>query len=126
MADQPTLDEFRTEVLAFLDANAERKPEEKQFTWGEGDDDVAMFEEVEPEVERRQLEEAKAWRAKRYDAGLGYITGPKSTGARAERRPRARLRQPRGPVRGAQAVVLRHRARHGGPDDQGPRPAPRP
>jgi alkylation response protein AidB-like acyl-CoA dehydrogenase len=82
MADQTPLDEFRAEVLAFLDANAERKPEEKQFTWGEGDDDVAMFEEVEPEVERRQLEDAKAWRAKRYDAGLGYITGPKEYGGR--------------------------------------------
>ena len=50
MADQPTLDEFRDEVVAFLDANAKLKQaEEQQFVWGEGDDDVAMFEEVDPE-----------------------------------------------------------------------------
>src|SRR5690606_39136541 len=78
----PTMDEFRSEVLAFLDANAERKPEAKAFVWGEGDDDVAMFEEVDPETERRQLDEAKAWRAKRYDAGLGYISGAAEYGGR--------------------------------------------
>ena len=82
MAEQPTLEEFRGEVLAFLDAHAERKPEETKFVWGEGDDDVAMFEEVDPEEERRQLEAAKAWRASRYDAGLGYLTGPKEYGGR--------------------------------------------
>jgi alkylation response protein AidB-like acyl-CoA dehydrogenase len=82
MADQPTLEEFRTEVLAFLDANAERKQEDTTFVWGKGDDDVAMFEEVAPEEEQRQLAAAKAWRAKRYDAGLGYITGPAQYGGR--------------------------------------------
>jgi acyl-CoA dehydrogenase len=82
MATQPTIDEFRAEVTAFLDANAERRPEAKAFVWGEGSDDVAMFEEVDPEVERRQLAEAKAWRARRYDAGLGYITGDAEYGGR--------------------------------------------
>src|SRR5688572_26586013 len=82
MAEQPSLEEFRTEALAFLDANAERKPEDTKFVWGEGDDDVAMFEEVDPEEERRQLADAKAWRAKRYDAGLGYLTGPAEYGGR--------------------------------------------
>jgi alkylation response protein AidB-like acyl-CoA dehydrogenase len=81
-APTPTLDEFRAEVTAFLDANAERRAERKEFAWGEGDDDVAMFEEVDPEVERRRLAEAKAWRAKRYDAGLGYIFGPAAYGGR--------------------------------------------
>ena len=82
MATQPTIDEFRAEVTAFLDANAERRPEAKAFVWGEGSDGVAMFEEVDPEVERRQLAEAKAWRARRYDAGLGYITGDAEYGGR--------------------------------------------
>jgi acyl-CoA dehydrogenase len=83
MADQPTLDEFRDECLAFLDANAKlRQAEEKKFVWGEGDDDVAMFEEVDREKEQRDLAEAKAWRAKKYDAGLGYITGAKEFGGR--------------------------------------------
>ena len=83
MADQPTLDEFRDECVAFLDANAKlRVTEEKKFVWGEGDDDVAMFEEVDREKEQRDLAEAKAWRAKKYDAGLGYITGAKEYGGR--------------------------------------------
>ena len=82
MTTTPTIDEFRAEVTAFLDANAERKPEAKAFRWGEGADDVAMFEEVDPETERRSLAEAKAWRATRYDAGLGYISGAKEYGGR--------------------------------------------
>jgi len=83
MADQPTLDEFRDECVAFLDANAKlRQAEEKKFVWGEGDDDVAMFEEVDREKEQRDLAEAKAWRAKKYDAGIGYITGAKEYGGR--------------------------------------------
>jgi acyl-CoA dehydrogenase len=79
-----SLDEFRDEVTAFLDANATRKAErgEEKFVWGEGEDDVALFEEVDREQERVELAEAQAWRAKRYDAGLGYITGPKQYGGR--------------------------------------------
>ena len=82
MATTPTIDEFRAEVRAFLDANAERRPEATAFMWGEGSDDVAMFEEVEPAVERQRLAAAKAWRATRYDAGLGYITGAAELGGR--------------------------------------------
>jgi alkylation response protein AidB-like acyl-CoA dehydrogenase len=83
MADQPTLDEFRDECIAFLDANAKlRQAEDATFVWGEGDDDVAMFEEVDRETEQRDLAAAKEWRARRYDAGLGYITGAKEYGGR--------------------------------------------
>jgi alkylation response protein AidB-like acyl-CoA dehydrogenase len=78
----PTIDEFRAEATTFLDANATRRPEAKAFRWGEGSDDVAMFEEVDPADERRRLDEAKDWRAKRYDAGLGYITGAEEYGGR--------------------------------------------
>ncbi|MDD9368894.1 MAG: acyl-CoA dehydrogenase family protein [Acidimicrobiales bacterium] len=82
MTTTPTIDEFRAEVTAFLDAHAERKPESRAFRWGEGDDDVAMFDEVDPETEQRSLQEAKAWRATRYDAGLGYISGADEYGGR--------------------------------------------
>src|SRR5215204_407736 len=82
MSTTPTLDEFRAEVTEFLDRHAERKPDAQTSAWGEGDDDVAMFEEVDPEIERGRLAEAKAWRATRYDAGLGYITGPAEYGGR--------------------------------------------
>jgi alkylation response protein AidB-like acyl-CoA dehydrogenase len=83
MADQPTIDEFRDECVAFLDANAKlRQAEEQKFVWGEGDDDVAMFEEVDRAKEQRDLAAAKAWRARRYDAGLGYISGATAYGGR--------------------------------------------
>ena len=55
---------------------------DKKFVWGEGDDDVAMFEEVDREQELLDLAEAKQWRAKRFDAGLGYIAGAKEYGGR--------------------------------------------
>ncbi len=84
MAD-PDLEEFRDEVTAFLDANAERKPEtraDQRFVWGEGEDDVAVLEEKPREVEVAELAEAKVWKAKRYDAGFGWITGPTQYGGR--------------------------------------------
>jgi alkylation response protein AidB-like acyl-CoA dehydrogenase len=72
---------FREEVRAFLDANATPRSEEK-FVWGEGSDQVALFDEKAREAELQQLEEAKAWRAKRWDAGLGWIFGPPELGGR--------------------------------------------
>jgi acyl-CoA dehydrogenase len=77
-----SIDEFRAEATAFLDANAEPRDTDQRFVWGEGDDDLALFEEVDPEAEQRQLAEAKAWRAKRFDAGFGYISGPVQYGGR--------------------------------------------
>jgi len=78
-----SIEDFAEEVTAFLDANAKRKDtDDKPFVWGEGEDDIALFEEVDPEVEQRALVEAQEWRAKRYDAGLGWITGPKEYGGR--------------------------------------------
>lgn len=79
-----SLDDFAAEVTTFLDANATKREaqEDRKFVWGEGSDSVAMFEEVDPEEERRQLAMAKDWRAKRFDAGLGYITGPEEFGGR--------------------------------------------
>jgi alkylation response protein AidB-like acyl-CoA dehydrogenase len=82
---EPTLDEFRDEVTAFLDANAERRAEVKgdqKFVWGEGEDDVAILEEKTREEELAELAEAKVWKAKRYDAGFGWITGPIRYGGR--------------------------------------------
>ena len=41
-----------------------------------------MFEENDREAERRLLAAAQAWRAKRFDAGFGWITGPTEYGGR--------------------------------------------
>jgi acyl-CoA dehydrogenase len=83
-----SLEAFTDEVTAFFDANAKPKmsPQEeegaKPFVWGEGEDDIGLFEETDREREKVDLKEAQEWRAKRYDAGLGWITGPKEYGGR--------------------------------------------
>jgi acyl-CoA dehydrogenase len=83
MADV-SLEDFSEEVTAFFDANAKRKEaEDEPFVWGEGEDDIGLFEEVDRDREKRELAEAQEWRAKRYDAGLGWITGPTEYGGRA-------------------------------------------
>jgi len=79
---ETTLDDFRTEVTTFLDANAASKPPADEFAWGQGDDDVALFEEVEPAEEARQLAAAKAWLGARAAAGLHWISGPTELGGR--------------------------------------------
>ncbi|MDQ3177872.1 MAG: acyl-CoA dehydrogenase, partial [Actinomycetota bacterium] len=80
--DVPDLDEFGAKVIAFLEANATAKPPEREFVWGEGSDSVAVFEERDEDVERAMLDAAKAWRATRDDAGLGWISGPSEYGGR--------------------------------------------
>lgn len=77
-----TLDSFEQEARAFLDANAVRKEVEKKFVWGEGSDKVAMFEEKDREAELADVRRACEWRAKKYDAGFGWIGGPRKYGGR--------------------------------------------
>jgi alkylation response protein AidB-like acyl-CoA dehydrogenase len=77
-----SIDDFHDEVVTFLDANATPKEAEKAFKWGEGADEVSLFEEVDRETELAALAEAKAFRAARYDAGLAWITGPTEYGGR--------------------------------------------
>jgi alkylation response protein AidB-like acyl-CoA dehydrogenase len=78
-----TIEEFRAEAEEFLRANATEKIAERKFVWGEGSDKVAMFEERDPSTERALLSEAQAFRAKRFDAGFGWISGPEQYGGRA-------------------------------------------
>jgi alkylation response protein AidB-like acyl-CoA dehydrogenase len=77
-----TLEAFEAEATAFLDANATRKEAEKSFVWGQGSDSVAMFDEKTREKELQDVAAAQAWRAKRFDAGFGWITGPTEYGGR--------------------------------------------
>jgi acyl-CoA dehydrogenase len=76
-----SIDEFQAEVTNFLKANADEKAAEQRFVWGEGSDTVTMFEERR-EGESAALASAQRWRAKRFDAGFGWITGPEAYGGR--------------------------------------------
>ena len=79
---QPTLEQFQSEALAFLEANAPRKEAEKKFVWGEGSDKVAMFEEKDRETELADVRAACEWRRTKFDAGFGWIGGPAAYGGR--------------------------------------------
>ena len=75
-----TEEQFTNEASAFLEANMSRKAEQKAFVWGEGPDNAAMFEEVDRDKEQQDLASAKEWRAKKFDAGFGWISGPAEIG----------------------------------------------
>jgi len=77
-----SIEDFAAEAIAFLDVEAEKKPPVKEFVWGEGSDDVAVFDEKGREAEAAEAEQAKAWRRQRFDAGFGWITGPEKFGGR--------------------------------------------
>jgi len=77
-----SLEDFTAEAEAFLSANASRKQAEEKFEWGKGSDKVAMFEEKDRAEEVADLARACAWRRTKYDAGFGWISGPKQYGGR--------------------------------------------
>ena len=77
-----SLDDFTTGATEFLRANAEKRGDAR-FVWGEGSDRVGMLDEKTPEQERAELASAKAWKAKEFDAGFGWITGPAEYGGAA-------------------------------------------
>jgi acyl-CoA dehydrogenase len=75
-----SVEEYAAKARTFLDANAERKEIKKKFVWGEGSDNVSMFEERSRESELEMLRRAKEWQAKRFDNGFTWITGPAEYG----------------------------------------------
>ena len=79
--DAPSVEEFTSAALAFLEANASRRTAET-FVWGRGSDDVSLFPERTPDEDRANLAKARAWAQSVYDAGFGWITGPVEYGGR--------------------------------------------
>jgi alkylation response protein AidB-like acyl-CoA dehydrogenase len=77
------MEEFSAEVRAFLDASAERRPDPSQAVrWGAGEDRIAYFSTDPPEVDHANVQRAREWQRRRYDAGLGWIPGPVEFGGR--------------------------------------------
>jgi alkylation response protein AidB-like acyl-CoA dehydrogenase len=75
-----TIEEFEKQARDFLESNAEKRPVEKAFVWGEGSDN--FYREKDRAQEAANAEEAKVWRQKKFDAGFGWISGPKAYGGR--------------------------------------------
>ena len=76
-----TPEQFEAEARAFLDASAERRPEET-FVWGQGSENVSLFPERSPEQQQEDLAASRAWSQQVFDAGFGWITGPVEYGGR--------------------------------------------
>jgi alkylation response protein AidB-like acyl-CoA dehydrogenase len=81
MAEIVSEEQFEREALAFLEANAKLRVEQKRG-WGQGSDSVALFAERSSEEEEAEVVAAKAWRRQAFDAGFGWITGPEAYGGR--------------------------------------------
>ena len=77
-----TIEQFTADAHKFLAANAEPRESKKAFVWGEGSDNVSMFEERSKESEQEVVARAKKWRQQKFDAGFGWITGPVQYGGR--------------------------------------------
>src|SRR5258708_1769644 len=77
------MDEFAAEGRPFLDASARRRPDPAQAVqWGAGEDTIAYFPTDPPDVDRANADKARRWQGRRFDAGLGWITGPVEFGGR--------------------------------------------
>ncbi|GAA1779989.1 acyl-CoA dehydrogenase family protein [Pseudarthrobacter sulfonivorans] len=77
------LAEFLRSAEKFLEMSTTRKGQRQTFAWGAGDDSVvAIWDESDREQQRKDLESAREWRRARFDAGFGWIDGPKDLGGR--------------------------------------------
>ena len=74
------LEQFTARANAFLADHLPRKEATKTFVWGEGNDNVSMFEEKSRRAEEEMVASEKEWRRKKFDAGFGWITGPTQYG----------------------------------------------
>jgi acyl-CoA dehydrogenase len=77
-----TEEQFRQDALDFLEGNAKPRQVERAG-WGEGSDRVGLLTEHTPEEELEELRAGKEWKARVFDAGFGWITGPEQYGGRA-------------------------------------------
>jgi alkylation response protein AidB-like acyl-CoA dehydrogenase len=75
------VEEFERQATAFLEDRVPRKGD-RRSVWGEGSDQVGLFEEKTREQELAELAAAQAWRRQVFDAGFGWITGPEQYGGR--------------------------------------------
>jgi len=90
MAETTPDEAFEQGAREFLQANAEPRLEVQQ-RWGEGSDNVSILPERTLEEELAELEAARAWAQRRFDAGFGWITGPVEYGGRGLTRDHQRL-----------------------------------
>lgn len=75
------LEEFVASARSFLEAHY--SPTSRggdTFNWGEGSDEVRVFQEPDRLDEQRRVAEIREWRATLWKAGYGWISGPEEYG----------------------------------------------
>jgi alkylation response protein AidB-like acyl-CoA dehydrogenase len=84
MTAPPPLEEFLAEAEALLVERYPRREAEdrRPFQWGEGSDEVRVFQEPDPDEEAEAMPRIRAWRAALWDAGFAWISGPPEYGGR--------------------------------------------
>jgi alkylation response protein AidB-like acyl-CoA dehydrogenase len=76
-----SLADFAAEATAFLSESVPpRKPAERG--WGVGDDSVDLWPDHSGISDAERVRSARAWKAREYDAGFSWITGPPELGGR--------------------------------------------
>ena len=82
MSTPPALEEFAEQAEAWLAARYPRIDEAgaRRFVWGEGSDEVRVFQEPDPEEEAGALPAIRQWRQDLWDHGYGWIAGPPEFG----------------------------------------------
>ena len=112
----PTLEEFLEQAGTWLAARYPRTADQadRRFVWGEGDDEVRVFQEPDPEQEADALPAIRRWRQELWDHGYGWISGPPEFGCRRPARVlRARLRAADPAVPGAGRLGADRQPGHG-------------
>ena len=74
-----TEEAFSEEATAFLEGHVPRRSEHLSG-WGMGSDEIPVIDDVSPEQERKELAAARRWQATLFDAGYGWIDGPRQYG----------------------------------------------
>jgi alkylation response protein AidB-like acyl-CoA dehydrogenase len=80
--DNAVPEDFVAEARAFLDAHAARLPDSSCLLWGEGPDVLGGERAQDEDAERAGYAAAQAFRRAEFDAGFGWLAGPKQYGGR--------------------------------------------
>ncbi|MEU3984028.1 acyl-CoA dehydrogenase family protein [Streptomyces sp. NPDC026672] len=82
MTGKPALEEFLADADRWLAARYPRAAAtgRSRFAWGEGSDEVRVFQEPDPVEEADALPAIRAWRQELWDHGYGWISGPTAYG----------------------------------------------
>ncbi len=77
------IEEFAAAARAWLADSYPAKAAEagrRRFVWGEGSDEVPVFQEPDPVTQADAVQALRRWRAALWAAGYGWITGPTEYG----------------------------------------------